>query len=271
MSLSTAALAGFLCSPILAAQFFGGVVLDENGQGVRAASVTLTAPGGIYYGVMSESMNSSTRGRFGFSSSRSKGAALSIEASGFESVRIPLPRNRRDDLRITLKKSSGSPQSPERLPSSLKARIEKDTKFEACQEAHSDPDSEFDERVDSVYDTFRIKMLSVTKNSAAVILISGIGPCLAGANNGDDVIYAKFGSRWRRVLRSFGQSLEVLPTQTNGWNDIQISRHGSATSHQQIRYGFSGGRYVRTGCQMEESYDIESGAILKRPRRARCQ
>jgi hypothetical protein len=55
--------------------------------------------------------------------------------------------------------------------------------------------------------------------------------------------------RYRVVLDGIGQSFTIRPARTNGFRNIELAMHGSATESTVKIYKFSGSRYLRSGCQ----------------------
>jgi hypothetical protein len=55
--------------------------------------------------------------------------------------------------------------------------------------------------------------------------------------------------RYRVVLDGIGQSFNIRPSRTNGFRNIELAMHGSATESTVKIYKFNGSRYLRSGCQ----------------------
>lgn len=53
---------------------------------------------------------------------------------------------------------------------------------------------------------------------------------------------------YRVVLDGIGQTYKLRRTRTNGFYDIQLPMHGSATMYMVKVYKFNGSRYLRAGC-----------------------
>jgi len=56
---------------------------------------------------------------------------------------------------------------------------------------------------------------------------------------------------YRVVLDGIGQTYTLKPTRTNGFHNIELAMHGSATMSEVKIYKFNGTRYLRSGC-----YDV---------------
>ncbi len=55
--------------------------------------------------------------------------------------------------------------------------------------------------------------------------------------------------RYRVVLDGIGQSFTIRPDRTEGFRNIELTMHGSATESTVKTYKFNGSRYLRSACQ----------------------
>jgi hypothetical protein len=70
------------------------------------------------------------------------------------------------------------------------------------------------------------------------------------------------------------QDFTIQPTQTNGYFDLVLGMHGSATEQSLFLYQFRDGRYRRTGCyDANWTYLGKDGEYhhLKQPRITACK
>jgi hypothetical protein len=80
--------------------------------------------------------------------------------------------------------------------------------------------------------------------------------------------------QYRVVLEAIGQTFTATSARANGFHDIQVRMHGSATMSTVKIYKFNGTRYVRTGCYDEISGELDKEGNLQeldKPRRTPCQ
>jgi hypothetical protein len=96
-------------------------------------------------------------------------------------------------------------------------------------------------------------------------LVEGLGPCLAGNANGIKLLYIRADHGWRKILDDSGQSLGVCAQavpqcavpggsarrsmSTQGWPDLALWRHGSASEGDQLVYRFDGTVYKKIACR----------------------
>ena len=80
-------------------------------------------------------------------------------------------------------------------------------------------------------------------------------------------------NQYRVVLDGIGQSHTVRRTRTNGFGDIELAMHGSATMSTIKVYKFNSSRYLRSSCLNEEFSVIDAdGNVqeLEKPRITPC-
>lgn len=80
--------------------------------------------------------------------------------------------------------------------------------------------------------------------------------------------------RYRVVLEGIGQTFTVMRARANGFQNIEIRMHGSATMSAIKVYKFNGTRYLRSGCY-DENFEVLDSAgnsrELKKPQITPCQ
>ena len=80
--------------------------------------------------------------------------------------------------------------------------------------------------------------------------------------------------RYRVVLEAIGQTLTATPTRADGFRNIKVRMHGSATMSTIKVYKFNGNRYLRAGCY-DENFEMLDGAgnlrELKKPQITPCR
>ena len=81
----------------------------------------------------------------------------------------------------------------------------------------------------------------------AIVQAVGIVPCSV-TGNCDFWVFKRSGQGYSVILHGIAQSFTIQPTHTNGWSDIVLVRHGSATVAGLKLYRFSGSVYRRHAC-----------------------
>lgn len=75
-------------------------------------------------------------------------------------------------------------------------------------------------------------------------------------------IFERRTGSYKLILKGFGQSFTVQNTQTNGYRDVVISMHGSATSSELSLYKYEKGRYRKAGC-FDAEWAIREGDTFR--------
>ena len=81
-------------------------------------------------------------------------------------------------------------------------------------------------------------------------------------------IFQRVGNEYRLLLRSFGQTFTIQKRSTNGYRDVVISMHGSATESELKEYQFSGGMYRKVGC-FDAEWEIPEGDEVQQSKEPR--
>lgn len=125
--------------------------------------------------------------------------------------------------------------------------------------------TEFWDRVNPSYKNhdcsgmFEATKLDLNRDGLIEIKIRGQygNHCGATGNCGEWVFgYDKRTSKYRLILDSVGVSLHIRKRTTNGYKNIYITTHDSASSSYNMVYKFSRGRYKESKCWFEE-YSID--------------
>ncbi|HEY4086608.1 MAG TPA: hypothetical protein VGM43_11755 [Bryobacteraceae bacterium] len=96
-------------------------------------------------------------------------------------------------------------------------------------------------------DLIRVAAMKLNRTDQAWS-VQGLGTCLGGANNGPHWVFAQVHATWRDVLYDIGQSLQRLNSSTNGWYDLELQQHSSATESVHVVYRFNGEAYQPARC-----------------------
>jgi hypothetical protein len=116
-----------------------------------------------------------------------------------------------------------------------------------------------------------IKMISVSQNEKdppeVVALPNGQHFC-SPTGNCSFWFFGRTPQGYRLLLDAIGQGFTVQTTATNGFRDLVINMHGSATDQSLKVYRYAGGRYRRVACYDANWAPLENGVIhqLKDPR-----
>lgn len=95
--------------------------------------------------------------------------------------------------------------------------------------------------------------------------VEGLAPCLAGANNGALLVYARFGDGWRKVSDETGQRLHRLATKRHGWRDLELWQHDSAFQSIRYVYQFDGKEYRAIRCNVVQFADALTTTAFPKP------
>jgi hypothetical protein len=112
----------------------------------------------------------------------------------------------------------------------------------------------------AVLDT-RIKMIDLNHDGTAEIVAQGMVNCSA-TGNCPFWIFQKKARGWKLLLESEGQTFTIQKTSTNGFRDIVVTMHTSATESGLTDFRFSDGRYYDRGCY-DASWEVLEGEKVR--------
>jgi hypothetical protein len=240
-----------------------GRLTDSTGAPIANATVTLKLAGAE--GDVS-TMRTLRDGRFLFPAKPNRTYTLRFAAPGFKVIILPTSTQIADVELKDVVTTPGSPgsdlnQSDDRS-SDLLIQIRDDLHLRNMQDCVRDSGEVFEQMIR----TYRV---AVAVHHAGLV-VEGLGPCFAGGNNGPLVIYAQFGSNWRKVFNESGIGIEPLPRRTHGFQDIARWQHDSAFASVRYTYHFDGNRYKVTGCNVVQFSDPLTDEQYRMPRYVRC-
>lgn len=120
--------------------------------------------------------------------------------------------------------------------------------------------------VKAVLDT-RVKLVDLNADGVPEVVAQGMINCGATGNCPFWIFQKKAGS-YRLLMESYGQTFTIQKTSSNGFQDIVVSTHGSATQSGLVEYHYENGEYKVAGCYNAEWTALENGKVqeLKEPR-----
>jgi len=117
----------------------------------------------------------------------------------------------------------------------------------------------------------KVKMIHLRDDGAPDVVAQGMKDC-SPTGNCPLWIFEKDGKGYRLILKCHGQAFTIQPTKTNGYHDIVVATHGSATQSGLKEYRYEGGLYRDVGCYNAEWQVLEGKELreLKEPQVTPC-
>jgi len=249
-----------------------GRITDSNGSPLRGATVALT-----WTGTFEEISASRTGrdGRFAYWLAPGRSYELVVEAPGVRTLTIPLNASAAStDLKDVAMEAGTAPASASatraaqiislaKVPQELPGMIMRDLEFPLIQDCLKDRNTAFEELI-------RTTWFVISKDGARALLVEGVGSCIAGANNGPLLVYARFGQTWRKVFDEIGNRLNALPSRTRGYSDLERWQHGSAFESDRFIHRFNGTEYTAVRCDSVEFGSISTSKPYSKPKYTPC-
>lgn len=120
----------------------------------------------------------------------------------------------------------------------------------------------------------RVSMIDLNGDRVPEVIAQPIGDVCSPTGNCPFWVFKKTATGYSLILaRSAIQTFTIQRARTNGYSDLVLGMHGSATSSDLFLYKFSNGRYRRAGCyEANWSYLDENDEIhdLEEPRISPC-
>lgn len=121
----------------------------------------------------------------------------------------------------------------------------------------------------------RVRLVDLNGDGVPEVISQASGDICSPTGNCPFWVFQKTGTRYMLILENGAvQDFTIQPTQTNGYFDLVLGMHGSATEQGLFVYQFRGGRYRRTGCyDANWTYLAKDGEYhhLKQPRVTACK
>lgn len=124
-------------------------------------------------------------------------------------------------------------------------------------------------KLSAVFVKTRVALVRLHRSSTPNVVAQWMGNGLCSpTGNCPFWIFERRNGRYELILKGFGQTYTIQDTQTNGYKDVVISAHGSATSSGLTLYKYSGGHYHEAGCFDAEWTERNGDSVreLKEPR-----
>jgi hypothetical protein len=149
------------------------------------------------------------------------------------------------------------------LPADLIGTLRQDLKLADKQQCLDDKHLTLDQAISTEW-------LNLNSTAGPVLLVRGLAPCLAGADNGPVVLYGQFSEGWRRMLASTGHQVLPLRSGTKGWEDLELWEQQSPSESMRWIYHFDGFAYKAGSCHQVQVADSATGQPLAKPISKAC-
>jgi len=120
----------------------------------------------------------------------------------------------------------------------------------------------------------RVKFIDLNGDGILEVIAQPIGN-ICGAANCPLYVFQKTATNYRIILeKGAAQTVAVQGTRTNGYVDVVVGMHGSATKEDLFVYQFSEGQYRRTHCYNASFTEVgKDGKVneLETPRITPCK
>jgi hypothetical protein len=118
----------------------------------------------------------------------------------------------------------------------------------------------------------RIKLVDLDGDGTPEVLAQSWGSDTCGAvGNCFFWVFQKTDSGYKTILNSGAQTFTVEETRTDGFRDLMLADHDSASEKTLYLYRFSSGRYRQTGCYDADWAPNPVEPMLKKPVIAPCK
>lgn len=118
----------------------------------------------------------------------------------------------------------------------------------------------------AVLDT-RVKMINLSQSGSPQVVAQFDGFC-SGDGNCSLWFFQKTPRGYKLLIDAIGQGFTIQKSSTNGYRDLVVAMHSSATDQWLKVYHYARGRYWRSACYDADWAPLENGVIhqLKEPR-----
>ena len=151
-----------------------------------------------------------------------------------------------------------SPSSKTPLPADLISTLRQDLRFGDKQRCLDEKNLRMDQAISTEW-------LNLNSTAGPVLLVKGLAPCFATADNGPIVLYGQFSEGWRRILNDTGHQVVPLHSGTRGWADLELWEQESPSESLRRSYRFDGFAYKAGSCHQVQTADPGTGQPLAKP------
>jgi len=119
-----------------------------------------------------------------------------------------------------------------------------------------------------------VKFIDLNGDGVPEVIAKTVGDACSPTGNCSVYVFQKIGTKYREILEGDAQNIRIQKTRTNGYLDVVVGMHGSATEQGLFVYQFSKGQYWRTHCYIASfSYTDKNGEVheLEEARITPCQ
>ena len=132
------------------------------------------------------------------------------------------------------------------------------------------------EDLDDVVLDSPVKLLDLNGDGIPEVIVQGPG---GGSRNCSPTgncqfwVFQRTNEGYTLVLDGMAQTFHIEKSRTNGWRDIVVSMHDSATRSSLTVFAFARTRYVDMACYVREWEVLEGDTLrkLKKPRMTPCR
>lgn len=118
----------------------------------------------------------------------------------------------------------------------------------------------------------RIKLFNLDGKNTSEIIAQATVDCGA-TGNCPLWIFRRLRSSYKLLLDTYGQTFTIQPTRTNGFLDVVVGTHSSASESSLANYRYRDGSYAEEGCYVAQWEVLENGVTrqLSEPRISPCK
>jgi hypothetical protein len=118
----------------------------------------------------------------------------------------------------------------------------------------------------------RVQFIDLNHDGTPEIIAQSMADC-SPTGNCSIWVFQKQSHAYKLLLKGFGQTFTIQKTRTNGYNDIVLASHGSASDSGLTVFRYSESTYVDTSCYNASWRILQAGLYvdLKEPRLTPCQ